>query len=75
MPHGKIVFEDAENGEISVRVIFTDGEQKGSNAHRMMVQVLGFLDAHAESKTEEQTVSHELGLSPIISSGGTQILR
>ena len=53
MSHVKLIFEDAEDGEIAFRAVFTDGENKQSRAHQMANQVIHWLDTQAERKTDE----------------------
>lgn len=52
MSHCSINLEDAPDGLINLRVVFTDGHQPNSHAHKMAGQIVKFLDEQAASKKE-----------------------
>lgn len=61
MAHAKIILEDQEDGAIAFRAIFTDGEKKDSHAHKMVGQIIGFLDEQAAKKSQEATLAKPSG--------------
>jgi len=50
--HCSINLEDLENGEIALQVVHTNGYSEKSNAHKLSVQIIKWLDEQAESKKE-----------------------
>lgn len=52
MSHCSINLEDAPDGLIDIRVVHTGGYDPHSNAHRLSLQIIKWLDEQAESKQE-----------------------
>lgn len=52
MSHCSINIEDADSGEIAMRVVHTEGFNPESSAHKLSIQIVKWLDAQAASKKE-----------------------
>ena len=50
MNHCSINLEDADSGEIAIRVVHTDGFNPRSPAHKLATQIIKWLDDQAISK-------------------------
>lgn len=52
MSHCSINIEDADSGEIALRVVHTEGFNSESSAHKLSIQIVKWLDEQATSKKE-----------------------
>jgi hypothetical protein len=52
MAHVSLNFEDAADGQIDFKSLYTGGFDPNSHAHKLANQVIKFLDEQAKSKTQ-----------------------
>lgn len=48
--HCSINLEDAENGEVAMQVVHTNGFEPHSNAHKLSMQIVKWLDEQAATR-------------------------
>lgn len=48
--HCSINLEDAEKGEVAMRIVHTNGFEPNSNAHKLSIQIVKWLDEQAASR-------------------------
>lgn len=52
MAHVSLNFEDDVTGEVAFRAVFTNGQDTRSGAHKLAVQVIKWLEEHAETRRD-----------------------